>query len=211
MAHYAIALDTHRCIGCFSCSVACKLENNLPDQVWYAEVKTVGGDSMHTPAGEYGANTLSYLVTQCNHCDNPACVAACPTGATYKDEATGIVMQNTEECIGCQSCIEACPYEGVRPTSTATPSRHSTSRLVRSRRRCTWPTRSKSARCATIAFPRVVFLRVWRAARLAPVSLATSTIPRARSRSFWPSANTRSCSPRRAPAPTCSTCRKRHV
>lgn len=114
MAHYAIALDTHRCIGCFSCSVACKLENNLPDQVWYAEVKTVGGDSMHTPAGEYGANTLSYLVTQCNHCDNPACVAACPTGATYKDEATGIVMQNTEECIGCQSCIEACPYEGVR-------------------------------------------------------------------------------------------------
>ena len=114
MAHYAIALDTHRCIGCFSCSVACKLENNLPDQVWYAEVKTVGGNAMHTPAGEYGSNTLSYQVTQCNHCDDPACVAACPTGATYKDEETGIVMQNTEECIGCQSCIEACPYEGVR-------------------------------------------------------------------------------------------------
>lgn len=114
MAHYAISLDTHRCIGCFSCAVACKLENNLPDQVWYAHVETEGGTAMHTPAGEYGANTISYLVKQCNHCDNPACAAVCPVGATYKDEETGLVMQDTDKCIGCQACIEACPYEGVR-------------------------------------------------------------------------------------------------
>lgn len=111
---YAIVVDMRRCIGCSSCGVACKLENNLPDQAWWNKVVTIGGNSDYTPAGEYGANTISYVTMQCQHCDKPACVDICPTGATYKDEETGIVMQNAEECIGCRSCIEACPYTGVR-------------------------------------------------------------------------------------------------
>ena len=114
MTKYAIVTDTKRCIGCWSCSVACKLENNLPDQAWWNTVLTVGGDSPNTPAGEYGSNTMSYTPFHCMHCDTPACTAICPTGATYKDEETGIVMQNVDECIGCRSCIEACPYIGVR-------------------------------------------------------------------------------------------------
>lgn len=111
---YAIVVDMHRCIGCWSCSVACKLENNLPDQAWWNTVLTVGGDSDHTPAGEYGNNTLSYMPVHCHHCDVPACTEVCPTGATYKDEETGIVMQDTDVCIGCRSCLTACPYTGVR-------------------------------------------------------------------------------------------------
>lgn len=111
MTKYAIVVETRRCIGCWSCSVACKLENNLPDQVWYSQVHTIGGDAPNTPAGEYGHNTLDYVVTQCNHCDKPLCVAACASGATYKDADTGLVLQDTEKCIGCQSCIEACPYD----------------------------------------------------------------------------------------------------
>ena len=111
---YAIVVDTRRCIGCWSCSVACKLENNLPDQVWYSTVETVGGDQPNTPAGEYGNCTLCYMPTHCMHCDTPACTPVCPTGATYKDEEIGIVMQDTEICIGCGSCLNACPYTGVR-------------------------------------------------------------------------------------------------
>lgn len=111
---YAFVVDTRRCIGCWSCSVACKLENNLPDQAWWSTILTVGGESQNTPAGEYGANTQSYMPLQCHHCDKPSCVEVCPTGATYKDEETGIVMQDTEACIGCRSCMEACPYPGVR-------------------------------------------------------------------------------------------------
>ncbi|ACV21849.1 DMSO reductase iron-sulfur subunit [Slackia heliotrinireducens] len=114
MTKYAIVVDEHRCIGCWSCSVACKLENNLPDQSWWNTVLTVGGDSVNTPAGEYGKNTITFNPYHCMHCDTPACTAVCPTGATYKDEETGIVMQNVSECIGCRSCIEACPYTGVR-------------------------------------------------------------------------------------------------
>ena len=111
---YAIVVDMHRCIGCWSCSVACKLENNLPDQAWWNTILTVGGESAHTPAGEYGSNTLSYMPLNCHHCDVPSCVEVCPSGATYKDEETGIVMQDTEVCIGCRSCMSACPYTGVR-------------------------------------------------------------------------------------------------
>lgn len=118
---YAIVVDMHRCIGCWSCSVACKLENNLPDQAWWNTVLTVGGDSVNTPAGEYGNNTMSFMPTHCHHCDEPACVEVCPTGATYKDEETGIVMQDTETCIGCRSCLSACPYTGVRTFIDGTP------------------------------------------------------------------------------------------
>lgn len=114
MTKYCIVVDKRRCIGCWSCSVACKLENNLPDQVWYNTVLTEGGDMPNTPAGEYGSNTLSYVVMHCQHCDMPMCMAACSTGATYKDDDTGIVLVDNEKCIGCRSCIEACPYTGVR-------------------------------------------------------------------------------------------------
>jgi Fe-S-cluster-containing dehydrogenase component len=47
----------------------------------------------------------------CQQCEDPACVRVCPTGACYKDEADGVVRVNREVCIGCQTCIRACPYE----------------------------------------------------------------------------------------------------
>ena len=114
---YAIVVDKKRCIGCWSCSVACKLENNLPDQAWWNTVITDGGTNPMTPSGSYDDPTnmtQNYTVFHCMHCDTPACVEVCPAGATWKDEETGIVMQDPETCIGCRSCIEACPYTGVR-------------------------------------------------------------------------------------------------
>lgn len=108
--HYGIAIDYRRCIGCGSCSVSCKLENNLPNEVWNCTINTLGGQSKDCPSGDYGSNKITYQPFRCQHCENPACVEVCPVGATYKDEATGIVMQNTEECIGCRSCMVACPY-----------------------------------------------------------------------------------------------------
>lgn len=122
---FAIAIDTRRCVGCGSCAVSCKMENNVPNDVWYCTVNTIGGDNADTPAGEYGANTIAYQPFRCQHCDAPVCTEVCPVGATYKDEETGIVMQNTDECIGCRSCIEACPYmavgSGVRTYLEAEP------------------------------------------------------------------------------------------
>ena len=114
---YAIVVDKKRCIGCWSCSVACKLENNLPDQAWWNTVITDGGTNPMTPSGSYDDPTnmtQNYTVFHCMHCDTPACVEVCPAGATWKDEETGIVMQDVEVCIGCEACLAACPYEGAR-------------------------------------------------------------------------------------------------
>lgn len=106
---YALVIDLARCIGCMTCSVACKLENNLPDGTWWNRVLTVGGASMDTAGGRFPTSTLSYLPIQCQHCENPPCVKACPVGATYQG-AGGIVLQDYDRCIGCRTCMMACPY-----------------------------------------------------------------------------------------------------
>ena len=111
---YGLVVDTYACFGCHSCEMACKMEHNVPNGVWYNRVLTDGGESPDTFRGEYGNGYMRYKTMSCQHCANPACVEVCPTGATYKDEETGIVMQNTDVCIGCQSCMKACPYDGVR-------------------------------------------------------------------------------------------------
>lgn len=112
--HYVMVIDTVRCMGCHTCAVACKLENNLPDGIWWNRVLTVGGDEMETPSGEYPNVQMDFITLSCQHCENPACVKVCPVGATWKDEETGLVMQDPDACLGCRYCMVACPYTGVR-------------------------------------------------------------------------------------------------
>ena len=110
MARYGMVIDTRKCIGCHTCAVACRTAKNLPKEMWYIKVNTEGGEAMDTSAGQFPNVTLSYRPVSCMQCSNPACVAACPTGATKQDE-NGIVYVVSAECIGCKACIQACPYE----------------------------------------------------------------------------------------------------
>lgn len=107
-------IDTNRCIGCHTCSILCKTENNLPEGVLWNGTVTDGGEEMDTPKGVWPNVTKSYFTIACQHCENPACVKVCPVGATYKDPETGVVRQDYDKCIGCRMCIAACPYTGVR-------------------------------------------------------------------------------------------------
>lgn len=107
-------IDTRRCVGCHTCAVACKGENNLPENVWWNRILTDGGDNPDSPAGVYPNLTMSNLTVNCQHCQNPACVKVCPVGATYKEKDTGVVRQDYDKCIGCRMCMAACPYTGVR-------------------------------------------------------------------------------------------------
>ncbi len=111
---YVMVVDTKRCMGCHTCSLACKVENNQPDGIWWNRVLTVGGSDIDTPSGVYPEVRLEFITLACQHCENPACVKVCPVGATWKDEETGLVMQDPEACIGCRYCMVACPYTGVR-------------------------------------------------------------------------------------------------
>lgn len=125
MTRYGMAVDNQRCIGCWTCSMACKLENNLPREVWWNRIVTEGGDHYRTAGGAYPDNLkMQMYPVHCMHCESPACEAVCPTGATAKDPETGIVTVDYEVCIGCQSCIAACPYEGVRTFIDGEPEFH---------------------------------------------------------------------------------------
>lgn len=121
MTRYGMAIDTKRCFGCQTCSVACKMANNLPKGVIYNHVCTQGSDIADGAVGTYPDLSISYQPVACQHCENPLCLAACPTGATQKRE-DGIVWVDEELCIGCKACISACPYEGVRTFIDGEPS-----------------------------------------------------------------------------------------
>ena len=117
---YGMAIDLKRCFGCHTCDVACKVANNLPKGVWYGRVLNDGGATKDTASGEFPNCHLSYLPMNCQHCENPSCLDACPTGATQKRE-DGIVWVDKELCIGCEACSKACPYEGVRTLLAGEP------------------------------------------------------------------------------------------
>ena len=114
MTHYGMAIVTSRCIGCHTCSVACKQVNNVPEGIWWNRVLTEGGQDIDTAQGEFPHLKMGFLPVSCQHCENPACVKVCPVGATYKDPETGVVRQDYDKCIGCRMCMSACPYNGVR-------------------------------------------------------------------------------------------------
>lgn len=97
-------INTNSCIGCRTCQVACKDRHNI--QIAGPRLRRV--DSFE--AGTYPEAGVFHTTISCNHCENPACTAACPTGAMYKDEATGIVLHDDDPCIKCQACVNACPY-----------------------------------------------------------------------------------------------------
>lgn len=109
-----IVVDLSRCMGCHTCAVACKIENNLPKKNWWNRILTEGGKAPDSPGGIYPNVSRSYYTLSCQHCENPACTRVCPVGATYKREEDGVVFQDYDKCIGCRMCMAACPYTGVR-------------------------------------------------------------------------------------------------
>ena len=94
--------DLSRCTGCRACQVACKDRNDLPDHVIFREVQTY-------QVGAYPTASRFNLAATCNHCERPACVENCPTGACQKAE-DGTVYIDQDACIGCRTCTAVCPY-----------------------------------------------------------------------------------------------------
>jgi Fe-S-cluster-containing dehydrogenase component len=99
-------VDLARCVGCGACVLACRLEHGWPASAPRRRLLTLN-DRRH-PAGP-----TYFLSLACHHCERPACVAACPSGA-YERRMDGIVQHREERCVGCRYCEMACPFGGPR-------------------------------------------------------------------------------------------------
>ena len=100
---YGMVIDLKKCVGCGGCDLACKTENNTPDDIHWASHTT-------STKGKFPDTKYVHMPTLCNHCDKPACVPVCPTKAMHVDKKTGMVLQHAEKCIGCLRCQKADPY-----------------------------------------------------------------------------------------------------
>jgi DMSO reductase iron-sulfur subunit len=104
MSDYFLFQDGKKCIGCHACAVACKSNKDLPPGPKISQIVTVG------PTFAGGLPRASYTFMHCFHCEDPWCVAACPTGAMQKRPSDGIVFVDPELCVGCKACMSACPW-----------------------------------------------------------------------------------------------------
>lgn len=102
MTRYGMVLEKNKCTGCKACVAACANRNGTPSGIHWCSVDV---EEIGTSENFKVINTASL----CNHCENAPCVGACPTGSSQKDE-NGIVWVDYSLCIGCKSCMMACPY-----------------------------------------------------------------------------------------------------
>ncbi len=121
-----LVIDLDTCVGCQACATSCKEWNAGGTSGPLTDIDPYGPDP-HGPwlnrvhSYDIGAGATSRTVhfpRSCLHCETPACVTVCPTGASYKRAEDGIVLVNPDLCIGCKLCSWACPY-GAREYDTA--------------------------------------------------------------------------------------------
>ncbi|MEM7338866.1 MAG: NrfD/PsrC family molybdoenzyme membrane anchor subunit [Actinomycetota bacterium] len=105
MTRLGFVLDSDSCIGCHACTVACKSEHDVPlgvNRTWVKYIET----------GTFPDVARKFTVMRCNQCDDAPCMTICPTSALYRAD-NGVVDFQDDDCIGCKSCMNACPYDAL--------------------------------------------------------------------------------------------------
>jgi anaerobic dimethyl sulfoxide reductase subunit B (iron-sulfur subunit) len=100
---YGFYIHTDRCVQCHACEVACKSWNGVEAGIKWRRVVDFW-------EGEFPEVTNRTISFSCMHCEKPACVTICPSGALSKRVQDGIVVVDPSRCIACRSCATACPF-----------------------------------------------------------------------------------------------------
>jgi DMSO reductase iron-sulfur subunit len=101
---YGLYFESQRCIKCWACEIACKQWHGI--KAGTVKLRKV----MEVTTGTFPEVTRTFLAVSCRHCAKAPCITACPTGAITQRIEDGIVIVNSQKCIGCRSCLEACPF-----------------------------------------------------------------------------------------------------
>ena len=99
-------MDLSRCVGCKGCDMACQNEHRLRDHRRRRIVSLSNRQNQVT----------GFVSMACNHCASPACMAVCPNKC-FKKRRDGIVLHDPTNCIGCKSCVGACPFHAPKFSS----------------------------------------------------------------------------------------------
>ncbi len=105
MTRLGFLLDSDACIGCHACTIACKSEHDVPlgvNRTWVKYIET----------GSFPNASRHFSVMRCNQCEDAPCMTICPTNALFRAD-NGIVDFQDDNCIGCKSCMNACPYDAL--------------------------------------------------------------------------------------------------
>lgn len=100
---WGMIIDLNRCCGCQSCVIACKAQNKTVAGSFNTKILTLED-------GNYPDARVLFTPVQCNQCEDPPCVPACPLNATFK-LPNGIVVTDWNKCEGIGTCVTACPYD----------------------------------------------------------------------------------------------------
>jgi phenylacetyl-CoA:acceptor oxidoreductase subunit 1 len=103
MTRYAMVADLRRCVGCQTCTAACRHANGTPPGVQWRRVLDI-------ELGTYPDVARAFVPVGCMHCADPPCMKVCPSTATRQRD-DGIVVIDYDLCIGCAYCAVACPYQ----------------------------------------------------------------------------------------------------
>ncbi len=99
MAKKMLAIDSEKCTGCRKCELVCSVYHTGFSDPARSRMKVLKWDHVGF-----------YLPVSCQNCDHASCVEACPTGACRKDEKLGVAVIDKKRCIGCKTCVLACPF-----------------------------------------------------------------------------------------------------
>jgi protein NrfC len=101
-----LLVDTKKCSGCTSCMMACSLMHHGETNHSLSRIQITQNPFGHFPD--------DIDINQCRQCAFPACVEVCPTGALHADPDTGVRTVDEAKCIGCERCVNACPFTPSR-------------------------------------------------------------------------------------------------
>jgi len=126
MTQLALIIDLNVCVGCHACVTSCKEWNTSGWAGPLADFNPYGANPNGTffnrvqtfEVGRFPDTETIHFPKSCLHCEDAPCVPVCPTGASYKREADGIVLVDYDKCMGCKYCSWACPY-GAREVDQA--------------------------------------------------------------------------------------------
>ncbi len=105
-----ITVDVAKCMGCHSCEVACAVAHGASPTLYEA----IQQEQPPEPRMAIVAIGEAAVPLHCQHCEDPPCASVCPQHAIQRPDPDGPVILDEELCVGCGSCVIACPFGMIR-------------------------------------------------------------------------------------------------